>query len=29
VEAAFAAAGGRLSQWVADLPQRLIFAGQA
>ena len=29
VEAAFAAAGGRLAQWAADLPQRLILAGQA
>ena len=28
VEAAFAAARGRLSQWVADLPQRLVLAGQ-
>jgi hypothetical protein len=27
VEAAFAAAGGRLSQWVAELPQRLTLAG--
>jgi hypothetical protein len=26
VEAAFAAAGGRLSQWVAQLPQRLALA---
>jgi hypothetical protein len=26
VEAAFAAAGGRLSQWVAELPQRLTLA---
>ena len=29
VEAAFAAAGGRLSQWVAELPQRLTLAGYA
>jgi hypothetical protein len=29
VEAAFASAGGQLSQWVADLPQRLVLAGQA
>jgi hypothetical protein len=29
VEAAFAAAGGRLSQWVAELPQRLTLAGHA
>ncbi len=28
VEGAFAAAGGRLSQWVADLPQRLTLADQ-
>jgi hypothetical protein len=28
VEAAFAAAGGRLSQWVAELPERLTRAGQ-
>jgi hypothetical protein len=27
VEAAFAAAGGRLSQWAADLPGRLTLAG--
>jgi hypothetical protein len=29
VEAAFAAAGGRLSQWVAELPQRLTLAGHS
>ena len=29
VEAAFAAAGGRLAQWVADLPERLMVAGHA
>ena len=28
VEGAFAAAGGRLAQWVADLPQRLTVSGQ-
>lgn len=28
VEAAFATAGGRLSQWVAELPERLTRAGQ-
>jgi hypothetical protein len=28
VEAAFASAGGHLSSWVADLPQRLVLAGQ-
>lgn len=27
VEAAFAAAGGRLSHWVAELPERLTVAG--
>ena len=27
VEAAFAAAGGRLAQWVAELPERLMVAG--
>ena len=29
VEAAFAAAGGRLSQWVAELPERLMLTGHA
>jgi hypothetical protein len=28
VEGAFAAAGGRLSQWVAELPERLTRTGQ-
>jgi hypothetical protein len=28
VEAAFAAAGGRLSQWAAELPERLTRAGR-
>lgn len=28
VEGAFAAAGGRLTQWLADLPQRLTVSGQ-
>jgi hypothetical protein len=27
VEAACAAAGGRLTQWVAELPERLAVAG--
>jgi hypothetical protein len=29
VEAAFAAAGGRLSQWMGELPERLTVAGYA
>ncbi len=29
VEAAFAAAGGHLSHWVAELPERLMVAGYA
>jgi len=29
VEAAFAAAGGQLGQWVAELPRRLSGARQA